>query len=50
MEMPKWYREELRIAFAEKNVFTIIQLNKSWYKTLKQIQKQIQEESLDRSK
>lgn len=46
MEMPKWYREELRIAFAEKNVFTIIQLNKSWYKTLKQTQ----EESLDRSK
>jgi hypothetical protein len=46
MEMPIWYQEELRESFFEKDVFTIIQLNKSWYKTLKQIQKEL----LDRNK
>lgn len=47
MEMPDWYKQELKIAFREKDTFTIIQLNKSWYKTLKMIYKEKDKENND---
>ena len=39
MEMPKWYQEELRMAFEAKNVYLIVQLNKNWYATLAEYNK-----------
>lgn len=44
MEMPKWYREEMQMAYESKDVYLIVQLNKNWFKTLKEVEKKYENE------
>lgn len=39
MEMPTWFQDDLRMAWEMKDVYLIVQLNKSWFKTLKELDK-----------
>lgn len=40
MEMPKWYREEMQMAYESKDIYLILRLNRNWFKTLKEVNEQ----------